>query len=559
MTRITVAGPKDVSKFQPLGKVYNRSTKDGSIPIATFLVGSHYQVNPNGILDSTTDGTYMTSNTLTTSSSKLNITGKTSQVGQIGKNIGSFSSFTYLYPKTKIVGHSELAISTSSLSPRPTHRLRHKFEDIATTDSLIVDWGLNAAGTANELTLKQTIDGVESTVATYTASAGITEINWELRYLEEGVTKFFYKTPSGTRTRLFKGTTNADIAECKVSAEYWTTETTLRTVNSDFLFIWYPIIHLNYQGSISNYLLGNCKVYDTKGSDTEANWIRVYSGDHEFSGDRVIENGLLRIRITSDPKVKFYGWNTTSSSYEYTGALNPIDSNGNLSTNLNDVLFKQLTKSRMKFTIKFGVIDYEVDLHRGWPHARIVLNSKQCRFETSKGRFATSSDYDNNKLLNWNQKTSDDSGKGNPLNLSAASFQDCFQPTAFQTSIGTGVNPYNFTNDTNTDSGLQNIDDNWFAFYDAGQADDTVGFIGVLKKPTGLQLKASTTTALEYANFTFDKKMIIGVGILQASISSQVSGIPLAFHIGNQDQYVKWRANESIVGFGQKQFSRRKR
>ena len=28
--------------------------------------------------------------------------------------------------------------------------------------------------------------------------------------------------------------------------------------------------------------------------------------------------------------------------------------------------------------------------------------------ETSKGRLATSSDYDNNKLLNWNQKTSDD-------------------------------------------------------------------------------------------------------------------------------------------------------
>ena len=54
MTRITVAGPKDVSKFQPLGKVYNRSTKDGSIHIETFLVGSHYQVNPNGILDSNT-------------------------------------------------------------------------------------------------------------------------------------------------------------------------------------------------------------------------------------------------------------------------------------------------------------------------------------------------------------------------------------------------------------------------------------------------------------------------------------------------------------------------
>ncbi len=560
MTRISVAGPVGVSKFQPLGKVYNRTTKEGSVPVVTFLMGSQFNVNPNGIVDATTDGTYMTGNTLTTSSSKLNLAGKSTQSGQTGKNIASHTSFTYLYPKTKIVGHSELAISSSSLSPKPVHKIRYKFEDIATNDALMIDWELNVAtGTSAILKLNQIKDGVESTLASYVADAGITEMNWELRYLEEGVTKLFYKTPSGARTRLFKAPTTADLAECKVSTEYWTSETTLRTVKSDYIFIWYPTVHVQYQGTLANQLLGNCKVFDTVGQEDETKWVRVYSGDHDFTGDRIIENGLLRMRVTSDPRVKFYGYNTTASTYQYVGALNPVSSQENFSTALQDVIFEQMTRSRMKFVVKFGIIDYVVDFHRGSPYARVRMNSKRVRFETNKARLALSSDYANNKLINWNQKTSDDTGKGNPLNLSATTFQSCFQTNAFQTSISTGVNPYDFTNDTNTDTGIQNIDDNWYAVYNTNQAADTVGFVGVLKQPIALQVKATSATELAHLDFTFDKIISIGVGILEASTASTISDIPLAFHIGNKDSYVKWRANESVLSYGQRQFSRRKR
>ena len=560
MTRLSIATPTGASGFQPLGKVYDRATKDGNVPITTFLIGSQYNIIPDGTLNAVTDGTYMASNTMTTASSKLQLAGQSNSAGNTGKNIASYSTFTYLYPKTKIVGHSELAVSTTSGSPKPVHRIRYKYEDIITTDALIVDWEVDPSTGANAvLNFRQKVNGVESVLGTYSAPAGDTQIYWEIRYLEEGVTKLYYKRASGTRTRLYRGSPTADLAECKCSVEYWTSEATVRTVKSDFMFIWYPSAHLQYQASLANLLLGNCKVFDTKNL-AEASWVRVYSGDHEFKGNRIIENGLLRMEITTDPKIKFYGWNVTNSAYEYIGALIPVDSNENFSTTLHDVLFTQLTKSRMAFTVKFGIIDFVIDFHRGSPYARIRADTKRYRFETNKARLALSADYANEKLVNWNQETSDDSGKGNPLNLSNPVFQaTAFQASAFMTTFSNAVNPYPLTNDTNATTGIQNINDNWFAFYDIDKVSDTVGFIGVLKKPTGITIKGATASALEYVEYTFDKNMAIGVGMLEASTGSKIAGIPLAFHIGTQDTYVKWRANESVTSFGQRQFARRKR
>ena len=560
MTRLSIATPVGTTGFQPIGKVYDRAAKDGSVPITTFLIGSHYNINTSGILSVTTDGTYMTSNTLATASSKLELSGKSTTANNTGILTASYATFTYLYPKTTIVGHSQLAVSTTSGTPKPVHRIRYKYEDIITTDALIVDWEVDPSTGANAvLNFRQKVDGVESVLGTYAAPAGDTEINWEIRYLEEGVTKLYYKRASGTRTRLYKGSPTADLAECKCTVEYHTGETTARTVKSDFMFIWYPSAHIQYQASLTNLLLGNCKVYDTKNL-AEASWVRVYSGDHEFKGNRVIENGLLRMEITSDPKIKFYGWNTTNSAYEYIGALIPVDTNENFSTALHDVLFTQLTKSRMAFTIKFGIIDFEIDFHRGNPSARIKADTKRYRFETSKARLAVSADYNNEKLVNWNQYSSDDAGKGNPLNLSNPVFQNsAFQTSAFQSIFSNAVNPYPLTNDTNATTGIQNIDDNWFAVYDIDKVSDTVGFVSVLKRPTGVTIKGASSTTLEYIDFTFDAKMAIGVGILEASTASKVSGIPLAFHIGNPDTYIKWRANEAVTAFGQRQFARRKR
>lgn len=46
---------------------------------------------------------------------------------------------------------------------------------------------------------------------------------------------------------------------------------------------------------------GECKVFDTvtTGNATESTWLRVYDVDHVFTGDTVIENGLIRLKIST--------------------------------------------------------------------------------------------------------------------------------------------------------------------------------------------------------------------------------------------------------------------
>ena len=43
---------------------------------------------------------------------------------------------------------------------------------------------------------------------------------------------------------------------------------------------------------------GEVKVYDTRGSSDEDDWVRVYDPSHKFVGDCVIENGLIRFRVS---------------------------------------------------------------------------------------------------------------------------------------------------------------------------------------------------------------------------------------------------------------------
>ena len=112
------------------------------------------------------------------------------------------------------------------------HSGTYVFEDLATQDKLTVEY---AAGTsAPTISFKQTKDGAESTLASFTAGASDVNMNWEIRFLDEGVTKFYYKTASGTKTKLFAGDVTADLAECKVTYQYKTNESTARTIKSDF-------------------------------------------------------------------------------------------------------------------------------------------------------------------------------------------------------------------------------------------------------------------------------------------------------------------------------------
>ena len=53
MTRIELGTGVGASRFSPVDSSYSRVTKDGSMPIITYLLGTHYNEALDGILTAT--------------------------------------------------------------------------------------------------------------------------------------------------------------------------------------------------------------------------------------------------------------------------------------------------------------------------------------------------------------------------------------------------------------------------------------------------------------------------------------------------------------------------
>lgn len=534
MAHLAMASTKGSTTFSPLSKSFDRVTKYGDVPIFNFLIGSQYNTKSTGELSTTTVGN-LTSGTVSNTGGKLTIAGGSSS--GTAENIATFTTFTFLYPSTTFIGHSELQNAT--ITGNDLQRIRYVFEDLSTTDKIIVD--LEAGLSNAQLVLRQEVDGVETDLVTQQLTTGVIEVIWELDYNEDGTTKFWYKESATDRTRIYNGAVNADIGEAKVSCKLMTNVATVKTVKSDYLLIFYKSLNIGYSiPDITDKPKGRVKMFDTNGQASESLWTEVFASDHTFAGERVIDNGLIRVWLKSTPKMEIYGWNTTALSWDLIGSNIPKATGGSLATTLHDVVFSTFTDSQCKFQVKWGIVNHTVDIKRGMPYVRIVQNSKEARILTSKRRFALSTAV-NTDIPDFNQENTDDANRGNPLNLS---------PTK---------NPFVFTDDTNTTTGLQLMDDNWLAWYNENSSNDMVGFLGNLKRPTGLSVSAVSATQLEFIDITWDIYGIYCIGILESDPTSTIGGIPLPFNIGNPDEDVKWRATEGLLGFNQRPFLRKKR
>ena len=536
MAHLSFSPPSGAGTFSPIAKAYDRDTKDGPVPVLTFLLGSHYNNKYNGEMNITATGNIINDSVIV-SSGKLEIAGESADGTEVEK-IASFNSFTYLYPGVRIVGHSEIEDANVGSGPVPVQRMEYVFEDLSTGDKLIIR--LQGDNGEAHLILVEEVDGSETELVNQALTAAVTEVHWQLNFREDGLTKFWYKEPSGSKTRIFNGDVNADLAECKCSAKLVLDQQSTKTVKSDFMWMFYPNLFTTYDVSLANRILGRIKIYDDMNEGAEADWVEVFSGDHEFTGKRVVENGLCRLIFVSSPAVgmEVYGWN--GSSYELTGTVIPVDDDGTASSTLHDVIFDIFNNEQCKIIAKYGIVEHIIDLHRGWPYARILSNTKKFKVNTSKERFALSVNSTSSELTNFNQATSDDTNQGNPLNFTS--------PTS----------TFTFTNDSNATTGLQLIDDNWFAYYDLA-VNDVVGFTAVAKRPTGLVLTATSATELSNFIMTFDENALVAVGILSSQPNSKIGGIPKPFYVGSSDEYVKWRANEAIASYNQKLFLTKKR
>lgn len=533
---ISISPTKGATTFSPLSNAFNRTTKDGQVPVVNFLLGSQYNTKLGGETSTTSVGNIINDTSVITAS-KLEIAGESSDGTEVEKII-SYVPFMYFFPGVRIIAQAEVQDSDVGSGPIPVQRIRYEFEDLGTTDKIIVDV---QGGDGNaQLVFREVVNNVETVLVTTELTVAVKDITWELDFLEDGVTKLFYKEPSGSKTRVFNGTINAVIGEAKVSVRLILDQQTVKTVKTDVLWIFYPNVFVGYDiPDLTNKTKGRIKIFDTNNSVSETDWTEVFSSDHTFTGQRVVENGLIRCHFKIDPKMEVFGWD--GAAWVSTGSLIAKSSQGDLATTLHDVIFTIFNDGQAKITVKYGIVDHIIDMKRGSPSVRVTTNSTQSRFTTSHRRFALSVDNTTTDIPDFNQKNTDDVNRGNPLNLS---------PT---------VNPFIFTDDSNVTTGLDLLDDNWYAWYNENDASDMVGFLGNISAPTALQLSAISSTQLEHIDWTWGINGVFCVGVLPSDSSVDINGIPTPFNIGNIDTYVKWRSTEGIVGFDQRPFLRKKR
>jgi|GEM_PF-5680656 hypothetical protein len=88
--------------------------------------------------------------------------------------------------------------------------------------------------------------------------------------------------------------------------------TTVNLVEIDYCYLKPTYTAKLLYDVVQEHDVGEVKVYDTMGSSDESQWVRVYSKEHEFVGDCVVENGLIRWVLNQTVGTDTYVWDGTT-------------------------------------------------------------------------------------------------------------------------------------------------------------------------------------------------------------------------------------------------------
>ena len=179
---------------------------------------------------------------------------------------------------------------------------------------------LQADTTTYKILIQKRVNGTTTTLLNWTTVTNA-EGTWRIKFEENksghNHTHFFYHDGSGDvneSTDEVSGspfTLDLAINSGCMAYKLNSTETTNRTVSSDFVRVTYPDFKVVYDLDDDDVSKGDVKVYDTIGSDDESEWQRVLDVNHQFVGDCVVENGLIRLWIDEGEMygLKLYYWN----------------------------------------------------------------------------------------------------------------------------------------------------------------------------------------------------------------------------------------------------------
>lgn len=155
-------------------------------------------------------------------------------------------------------------------------------------------------------------------------SMTLAEAVFRIKIKDDGWTFYFSEGSDdineGTDEVVAKSDLGLGFTECRAGYHLISSETTERTVRSNFLNFTYPRFEKRFDFALSDLDLGICKVWDDMGYwGTPANWVRVFDPDHKWSsGYKIIENGLIRFVIQNldNSTIWVYYYDTVAGSWK---------------------------------------------------------------------------------------------------------------------------------------------------------------------------------------------------------------------------------------------------
>lgn len=520
MTRLTMSVTGDPLTFRPVTSSLVRKSKDGNVNVVILLLGSHYNISVAGILqqDSTGDIEDNTKSIASNSSNlELNLEQKSSGV-TTANLVGTYSSFMYFYPGLKIRGHLKLPI-TSHVITVPTLIAEYHFKDLLNSDELI--FRLTLLESNLKFDFIEVVNATENVIYTEALAALKDEYYFEFDFNINGKSRFYkldnFETVTQTRVRKWIGDVKAKIGECNVAFHGHNSEQVLRTISSDLILLEYPEIFLKFDRTTDERFIGQVKMFDDNNTTVEADWKQIRSRDYKFTGNRVIENGMIRIILnTSNPNIEIWGWNyeATVPAWEKVMTVLVDSDGGSKSLKIQNIKFEYFSKLQLKANINFGTSVYSLLMTRGDPYITL-LNKSKLKFKIKSGKNRMGADF-----TTGNYNLSNTFINGNPAVRSLT---------------------------TETLSGFT-LSDNYFGVYNDTDDNAIVGWISNIVQPDSIKIDIVGSDT-EY-EFTYPRiGNIFGVGVLPSFPTNLVGGIPFMFVVGTQDKYVKWLANESILSF----------
>lgn len=150
-------------------------------------------------------------------------------------------------------------------------------------------------------------------------------------------------------------------------------------VDSTYLRVDYPNHTLRYDFADVDYGDGDVELWDTMGSVDEADWQRVLDEDHVFTGDEVLQNGLVRAyleKLTLDG-LKYYYWSGATWTYQ---ALNTFYLITSAQTLAVPVLSRIVQVSPEKTTLEYYMLESTTDDRDDYILAQLTLERGKYSF-----------------------------------------------------------------------------------------------------------------------------------------------------------------------------------